>query len=94
MVGALEDAVLGHRVRHLVLLHDHLLFEDLDRVQLGGRLLAAQDHLAERALAEDLQELEVFQRLGEGKDQINNGLNTVVLGLGEQHESKEVYRVR
>lgn len=54
-------------MRDLVLLDDDFLLEDLDGVQVVGGLLATQDHLAEGALAQDLDELKVFQRL-EGKN--------------------------
>lgn len=63
MVRCLQYAILGHRVRHFVLLDDDVLLENFDRVQLGGTLFPAQDHLAERALAQHLEELKVFQCL-------------------------------
>ena len=63
VLGLLQHVLLRERVRHLLLLDDDLLLQDLDGVQVVGRLLAAEDHLAERALAEGLDELEVFQRL-------------------------------
>lgn len=63
MLGFLEHAVLGDGVRDLVLLDDEVLLEDLHGVQLARALLAAQHHLAERALAQHLHELELLQRL-------------------------------
>lgn len=63
MLGLLEHAVLGDGVRHLVLLDDDVLLEDLHGVQFAGALLARQHHLAERALAQHLHELELLQCL-------------------------------
>lgn len=63
MIGGAEHTVLGLRVGHLVLLDDDLLLQDLDRVQLGGGFLAAQNHLAKGALSQHLQELKVFKCL-------------------------------
>ena len=63
MLRLLQHVLLCERVRHLVLLDDDLLLEDLDGVQVVGGLLAAQDHLAERALTEDLDEFKVLQGL-------------------------------
>lgn len=60
MVGLPEHPVLGHRVLHLALLDDDLLLEDLDGVQFGSGLFAAQDHLAIGTASEDFQELKVF----------------------------------
>lgn len=63
MLRLLEHPVFGVGVRHLVLLDDDVLLEDLHGVDAAGALLARQHHLAERALAEHLHELELFQRL-------------------------------
>lgn len=60
MVGLPEHPVLGHRVLHLALLDDDLLLENLDGVQLGSGLFAAEDHLAVGTTSKDFQELEVF----------------------------------
>ena len=63
MLGLLEDVLLGECVRDLVLLDDDLLLEDLDGVEVVGGLLAAENDLAKRPLAQDLDELKVFERL-------------------------------
>ena len=63
MTGALQDPVLSLRVGHLVLGDDDVLPEDLDGVQVAGALLTAQDHLAEGALTQHLEELEVVECL-------------------------------
>lgn len=63
MLGLLEHILLGECVRDLLLLDDHLLLENLDGVQMVGGLFAAENHLAEGALAEGLDELKVFQGL-------------------------------
>ena len=59
----LEDPVLCHGVLHLVLLDDDLLLQNLDGVQVVGRLLAAQDHLPKCSLSKNFQELEIFEGL-------------------------------
>ena len=63
MLRLLQDVLLRERVRHLVLLDDDLLLEDLDGVEVVGGLLATQDHLAEGALAQHFDELKVLQGL-------------------------------
>ena len=63
MLGLLEDVLLGECVRDLVLLDDDLLLEDLDGVEVVGGLLAAENDLAKRPLAQDLDELKVFECL-------------------------------
>lgn len=60
MVGLSQHPVLGHRVLHLALLDDYLLFEDLDGVEFGSGLFAAQDHLAVGTSPKDFQELKIF----------------------------------
>ena len=63
MLGLLEDVLLGECVRDLILLDDDLLLEDLDGVEVVGGLLAAENDLAKRPLAQDLDELKVFECL-------------------------------
>lgn len=63
MSGGLKDPVFCHGVLHLVLLDDHLLLQNLDGVQVVGRLLAAQDHLPKCSLSKNFQELEIFEGL-------------------------------
>jgi DNA-binding HxlR family transcriptional regulator len=79
VLGLLQDVLLGERVCHLVLLDDDLLLEDLDGVQVVGGLLAAQDHLAERALAQHLDELEVLQRLEREKKRLDLNQHTYLM---------------
>jgi hypothetical protein len=67
MIRSLQHAVLCHCVLDFTLLDNDLLLEDLDSVELGRRPFAAQNHASVRAVAEDLQELEVLQRLSKGK---------------------------
>lgn len=62
MIRGPENPALGQRVRHLVLLYYHLLLKYFDGKQPPRALLPAQDDLPERALAQHLEELEVFQR--------------------------------
>ncbi len=57
-----QDPLLGHRALDVVVLDDHVLLEDLDGEHLLRVLLLGQHDLAERPLAQDLQEAEVFQR--------------------------------
>ncbi len=56
--------VLSFSVHYLVLFDDQCFFKDLHGAQSLGRVLPAQDHLAEGALAKDLQELKIMQCLG------------------------------
>lgn len=60
MVGLPEHPVLSHRVLHLALLDDDLLLQDLDGVQFGSGLFAAQDHLAVGTTSKNFKELEIF----------------------------------
>ena len=57
-----QDPLLGHGALDVVVLHDHVLLQDLDGEDLVRVLLLGQHDLAEGALAEDLEEAEVFQR--------------------------------
>lgn len=70
MVSGAEDPVLGLCMGHFVLLDNHFLLQDLDRVQLGSGLFAAQDDLTKGTLAQHLQELKVFKCLEEIKEQL------------------------
>lgn len=60
MVGLSQHPVLGHRVLHLAFLNDDLLLEDLDGVEFGSGLFAAQDHLAIGTTSKYFQELKIF----------------------------------
>lgn len=71
VVGLLQHPILGHRVLDLVLLDDDFLLEDLDGEELAGGLLAAQNDLSERSLAEDFQKLKVLQCLERSERSIN-----------------------
>ena len=43
--GEGEDPLLGHGALDVVVLHDHVLLQDLDRVHLLGILLLREHHL-------------------------------------------------
>ena len=61
MPDLLQDVRLRLRVRHLVAPNHRLLLEDLHRVDVGAALLAHKHDLAKAALAEHLQQVEVFE---------------------------------
>ena len=81
MPGLLENVFLGERVNDLILSDDDLLFENLDRVQPICGFLAAQDHLAEGSLSQNLDEFKVLQRL-------KNGANVLPNSKSECHGSQ------
>lgn len=59
--GEGEDAFLRHGALHVVVLQDHILLEYLDGVDFLGALQLRKHHLAEAALAQHLDEVEIIQ---------------------------------
>lgn len=56
-----QDPLLCHRALDVLVLQDHVLLQYLDGVHVTCGLLLGQYDLAEAALAEDFDEVEVFQ---------------------------------
>ena len=63
MFSFLEDVPLVEDVADFTLLNDDFFFHALDGVEMVGGVLAAQDHLAHVAFAQNLEELKVFKGL-------------------------------
>jgi hypothetical protein len=59
LVGHHEYALLDHHTLDVVVLHDHVLLKYLYCVRFLGVLALGEHHLAEAALTEHLQEVEI-----------------------------------
>lgn len=59
LAGLRQHPLLHHRALDVVVLNDDVLFENFDCVKLVGAFAFGQHHLAERALSEDHQEVEI-----------------------------------